>query len=165
MSHSTVYGLWPGTEQRVQLAEFPNAWGMTPVVWGAVAQRHLGAPPHGWMQHMDAMWPLADRADIPLATRAVLRMTFDTRYILAADVKRAVDDIAIFLYAYRDVIDSAGVNHWPLYAIVLVTQWREKPQAFGVHHTSVSENPWEGPYDEDTDRRLPFDWATAASVY
>lgn len=165
MSHSTVYGLWPGQEKRVQLAEFRNSWGMAPVVWDAIAQRHLKTVPHGWSEHMDRMWPLSEQADIPLATRAVLRMTFDTRYILATDVRRAIDDIAIFLHAYRDLIDPTAANHWPAYANVLVTQWESKPKAFGVHHTSVSENPWEGPYDELLDRRLPFDWDTAASVY
>lgn len=114
---------------------------------------------------MDTIWPLADRADVPLAARAVLRMTFDTRYVLASDVRQAIDDIAIFLHAYQDVIDPAGANHWPAYAAVLVTQWADKPEAFGVHQTSVSVNTWEGPYDEATDSMLPFDWAIAASVY
>ena len=114
---------------------------------------------------MDAIWPLHERDDIPLAARAVLRMTFDTRYILAADVRRAIDDIAIFLHAYQDVIDPVGANHWPAYATVLVTQWKDKPEAFGVHQTSVSQNTWQGPFDEDADKYLPFDWTTAASVY
>ena len=165
MSYSTVYGLWPGTDKRQRLAEFRNSWGMAPVVWKAIAQRHLGATPYGWGQHMDEMWPLAEREDIPVSARVLLRMTFDTRYILASDVKRAIDDIAIFLHAYRDVIDPAGANHWPAYASVLVTQWAESPIAFGVHQTSVSANTWDGPYDEATDSRLPFDWSTAESVY
>lgn len=165
MSHSTIYGLWPNSERRVKLAEFQNAWGMAPVVWNAIAQRHLGASPHMWFDYMDAMWPLAERDDIPRVDRAVLKMTFDTRYIRTTDVRRAIDDIAIFLHAYKDMIDPTGANHWPAYANLLVTQWQPQPPAFGVHHTSVSDNPWDGPYDEVLDKRLPFDWSRAASVY
>lgn len=165
MSYSTVYGLWPNDVKRIKLAEFRNSWGMAPVVWNAMAQRHLGAAPHTWSQVSDVLWTLHEREDVPLAARAMLRMTFDHCYILATDVRRAIDDIAIFLHAYRDVIDPAGANHWPAYANVLVTQWTDGPPAFGVHHTSVSENPWDGPYDEATDTRAPFDWSLASSVY
>src|SRR5262245_1072858 len=130
MSHSTIYGLWPNTTKRVKLAEFRNSWGMAPVVWNAIAQRHLGAFPYMWSMHINEMWTLADREYIPAATRAVLKMTFDTRYIAAKDVRQAIDDIAIFLYAYRNVIDPAGANHWPAYANLLVTQWESQPPAF-----------------------------------
>jgi len=147
------------------LAEFKNGWGMAPVVWNAIAQRHLGALPHTWAMRADEIWPLANHDDVPLAARAVLKMTFDTCFIRTADVRRAIDDIAIFLHAYQEVIDPAGVNHWPAYANVLVTQWVPQPPAFGVQHTSVSDNPWDGPYDEQLDRRLPFDWSLASSVY
>lgn len=165
MSHSTVYGLWPGQEKRVRLAEFRNAWGMAPVVWNIMAQAYLHVKPHEYWQHMDAIWPLAERDDIWHTNRAVLKMTFDTRYILAKDVPRAIDDIALFLHQHQALIDPTAANHWPAYGNALVTQWASKPPAFGVHQTSVSENTWEGPYDEKLDRRLPFDWSTASSVY
>jgi hypothetical protein len=161
MSYSTVYRLWPGTEQRVRIAEFRNSWGMAPVVWNALAQRHLGTQPHAWSQVADEIWRLQD---LPLAAKAVLRMTFDHCYIEAGDIPQAIDDIAIFLHTYRDVIDPAGANHWPAYASVLVTH-KDTAPAFGVHQTSVSVNTWEGPYDEATDTRQPFDWSLASSVY
>lgn len=165
MSYSTVYGLWPGKQKKAKLTELRNAWGMAPVVWDVIAQLYLGAKPYCWGQCMDRMWPLAEQADVLLVDRALLRMTFDTRYIVAKDVKRAIDDIAIFLHAHRGMIDSAHINHWPAYAEVLVTQWSSKPQAFGVHHTSVSVNPWAGPYNPKTEDYGPFDWKRAASVY
>jgi len=165
VSSSTVYGLWPGQEKRIQLRVYKNAWGMAPVVWNALAQHYLKAEPHGWSQHMDHLWDLADKTSLPRCDRAVLRMTFDTRYILATDVERAINDIALFLHAHKHLIDDKAANHWPTYAWDLAGQWQDAPKAFGVHHTSVSENPWEGPYDETLDKHLPFDWSIAASVY
>lgn len=165
MSCSTVYGLWPNETRRVKLAEFRNAHGMAPVVWNAMAQRYLKARPYAYLSHMDDLWPLHAREDIPAGIRAVLRMTFDTAFIRREDCPRAIDDIALFLYGFKDVIDPKGANHWPRFADVLVTQWTDQPSVFGVHQTSVSENPWDGPYDEATEERGPFDWSTASSVY
>jgi hypothetical protein len=163
MSYSTVYGLWPGEEKRVRLAEFRNSWGMAPVVWDALSRRHLGTQPHAWSAASVELWKLHERADVPLSARAVLRMTFDHCYIEAEDIPLAINDIALFLHAYADVIPT-GANHWPVYASTLVT-FKDAAPAFGVHQTSVSANTWEGPYDEATDSRLPFDWSHASSVY
>lgn len=165
MSYSTVYGLWPGTQKRVELAELRNAWGMAPVVWDALAQRHLHAPPHGSMMIIEQLWPLHESPDLPRCARALLRMTFDHAYIAAADTRRAIDDIAIFLHAYEPLIPPTSVNHWPRFAELLITQWKDAPPAFGVWQTSVSDNPWDGPYDPATEERGPFDWSQAFSVY
>jgi hypothetical protein len=165
MSYSTMYGLWPGTEKRVRLVEFRNSWGMAPVVWNAMAQHYLGAEPHGWSQHMDNLWPLHERAELPRWHRSVLRMTFDTRYIADADRPLAIDDIALWLHDFERYMTPGGANHWPQLAWHLAATRDDQPPAIGVHHTSVSRNPWQGPYDEATDDYLPFDWTTAASVY
>lgn len=165
MSYSTVYGLWPWTPKRRKLAEFRNAWGMAPVVWDAMAQRHLGAPPHGSMMIIERLWPLHEDPSIPLAARALLRMTFDHGYIAATDARRAIDDIAIFLHAYQAHISPQSVNHWPAFAELLIAQREDPPPAFGVHQTSVSENPWDGPYNAETEEYDPFDWSNAFSVY
>lgn len=165
MSCSTLYGLWPNETRRVKLAEFRNAWGMAPLVWNVMAQRYLGMPPHCYFNRMEDLWSLHARGDIPVSDRAVLRMTFDTAFIRREDCRRAIDDIALFLHAFNREIDPDAVNHWPRLATSLITQWSDNPSAFGVHQTSVSVNPWDGPYDEATDERGPFDWSKAYSVY
>lgn len=165
MSYSTVYGLWPNTEKRVRLAKFNNSWGMAPVVWNAMAQKYLGIGSWMWSARSDDLWKLHTREDIPAGDRAVLRMTFDTAYILAADCPRAIDDIALFLHGMQSYVDSAGANHWPTFATVLISLRADPPEAFGVHQTSVSDNPWDGPYNEKKEEYGPFDWTTAYSVY
>lgn len=165
MSYSTLYGLWPNTTKRVILVQFGNSWGMAPVVWNVMAQKYLGRPPHAWSLGTDHLWRLADRADIDVTDRAVLRMTFDTAYIAAEDVPRAIDDIALFLHAHRALIDTAAANHWPALAWHLVAVRADPPPVFGIQQTSVSQNPWAGPYNEKTDSEDPFDWSTAYSVY
>lgn len=165
MSRSTVYGLWPNTTKRVELVEFHNSWGMAPVIWNAMAQRYLGTPPHGFMFRVEELWPMHERADLPLYHRALLRMTFDTRYIADADRSRAAGDIHHWLLDFRPLIDIAAVNHWPTLAELLRADRDDPPPAIGIWHTSVSDNPWDGPYDPNTEERGPFNWSQAASVY
>jgi hypothetical protein len=165
VSYSTVWGLWPGTERRVKLAEYRNSWGLAPVVWDAMAQKYLGSKPYGYSQRIEELWPLHDDAGLPRWHRSVLRMTFDTRYIADADRPLAMDDIALWLHDFAALLDPKAVNHWPRFAWDLAAQRAEPPPAIGVHQTSVSRNPWQGPFDEDADAYLPFDWSTAASVY
>lgn len=165
MSYSTMYGLWPGTEKRVKLVEFRNAWGMAPLVWDVMVQKYLGTKPYAYMQRMEDLWPLHARPDIPVSDRAVLRMTFDTAYIADADRPRAIDDIAMFLHAHSGLIDPKAVNHWSTFAWHLAATRADPPPAIGVHQTSASRNPWQGPFNEEKDEYEPFDWSTAFSVY
>jgi hypothetical protein len=132
----------------------------------ALSRKYLGNET-AWMtdntEKLQKLWDLATDDRLPAYQRAVLLMTFDLAYILAADYLRAAADIRLFL---KDFPDQNGerriLNHWPDIARILETA---TCPAIGFYMTSVTPDPWIGPYNEETDTSRPFDWSPTFSVY
>jgi hypothetical protein len=160
MSYTTIKAIWPG-EKHEDRGELRNAWGGAPLVWNALSARYLGSP-HGWlMGNGKNLWALAGQSEIPEFVRRVLMMTFDRAYVLKKDYAKAAADIRKFLEEFPQSNDI--VNHWPHIA----TLFESNPDipAIGFHHTSVSEDPFRGKFDEETEEYAPTDWSRCWSIY
>lgn len=162
MSYTTIKALWPG-EKHEDYRELRNSWGSAPVIWDALTKRWL--PGKQWLSCAggsdNSLWNLCDDQRLPLHQRAVLMMTFDRAYVAKANYSRAAQDIRAFL---RDLPPPAqNVNHWP----EIATLFESDPDipALGFHHTSVSEDPFQGPYNEEADDYDAPDWSKCYEIY
>jgi len=157
VSRTTIKLIWPG-ERHEDGEELPNSWGSAPYVWSALSKRYIGDV--NWLSRDgEKLWRLWEREDIPLHQRSVLVMTFDRAYIERRDYDRAARDIELFL---ADFPPNGAVNHWPRIAAIL----RSDPApAVGFHMTSVTEDPFEGPWNEEREEHGPTDWSRCFSVY
>ncbi|MDR3672519.1 MAG: hypothetical protein P4L36_16860 [Holophaga sp.] len=159
MSYTTVIRIWPG--ERIELGEeLHNSWGSAPVIWNAMAMKYLGAGDCAYFGCLDRLWPLWKHLGIPEHQRAVLMMTYDRAYVVKADYARAAKDIRA---SVADFSTEGRVNHW----LRLAEIFESDPDvpAIGLHCTSVSENPFEGPWDEEKEDYDPPDWSQCFSVY
>jgi hypothetical protein len=165
MSRTIIKAIWPGERHRDYGALY-NSWGSAPVIWQFMAARYLRIeksydyPSPGWMQSTERIWPLWKRIDIPEHQRAVLMMTFDRAYVLKKDYPRAGRHIRAFL---QDLGQYEGVNHWPHIAEL----YESDPDvpAIGFWCTSVSEDPFLGNYNEETNDFDPPDWSRCYDLY
>ena len=159
MSYSTLLALYPG-EKFEEIRELRNGWGSAPIVWDSLCKKYLNGA--RWMIDREAggLWNLWTDDRIPVHLRAVLLMTFDRAYIAKKDYARAAADIEKFL---EDFPEDNRVNHWPEIAALLKSD-PEYP-AFGIHCTSVSENPFQGPWDEETEEYGPTRWESCFNIY
>ena len=161
VSYSTIKALWPGEKQE-DLETLRNSWGSAPVVWDALCQKYLGAAPHGFLNaDLDRLWRLWEDATIPLYYRSVLMMTFDRAYVTKKDYTRAAQDIRSFLADFPQKPSYA--NNWPRIADVFESD--PDIPAIGIRHTSVSEDPFQGGWNEETDSPEPLDWSTCYDLY
>lgn len=164
MSSTTVKAIWPG-EKVEELEELPNSWGSAPAIWSALSDRYLGGGSAWLAGAADAsaggLWALVRDPRLAFCERACLAITFDHAYIAQKDFARAACDIREFLELHKSRIEGR-VNHWP--AIIDILDRSDVP-AIGFHMTSVSEDPWVGSYDEETDQHAPIDWDRVWSVY
>jgi hypothetical protein len=157
LSYTSVIHLWPG--ERIEHGEeLRNAWGSGPVVWDALAHQHLGTS--GMERDMKPLWALYKRLDIPEHQRAVLTMTFDRAYVVKAEFARAAQDIRAFI---ADFPTEGRVNHWPRLAEIF--EGDPDVPAIGLHCTSVSENPFQGGWNEEKEDYDPVEWSECFSVY
>jgi hypothetical protein len=160
MSYTTVKAIWPG-EKVEDLEELRNSHGSAPLIWNALCMRYLGLESYYYMSSdLDRLWAKWKDLSIPEAIRAVLMMTFDHAYIAKKDYQRAAGDIRTFLKEFP--VPSNRVNHWP--AIACILEKADAP-AIGFQHTSVSEDPWQGPWNEEKEEHEPLDWSKAYSIY
>lgn len=159
MSYTTVKAIWPG-EKHENLEELRNSHGSAPVIWDAVCARYLGDR-NAWLFKPERLWPLYKREDMPASMRAVLMMTYDRAYVERKDFARAADDIDEFLRIAPPPAEH--VNHWPRIAEIL----RGNPDipAIGLYCTSVAEDPFQGPWNEEAEEYDQPDWSTCWSVY
>jgi hypothetical protein len=155
-----IKAVYPG-DKTEDFMDLQNAWGTAVVIWSIMTHAYFDVPSTEWLNHLDALWKLAYRKDIPEHHRAVLMMTFDRAFVLRKDYHRAAKDIEHFFDDFP--YSSDYVNHWP--TIIRVFEANHFIPAIGFHMTSVSVNPFEGPYDEKTETYLPFDWSMAYDVY
>jgi len=160
MSYTTIKAIWPG-EKHADHEELRNAWGSAPVVWSALSECYLGSR-HAWLLgEGKKLWQLAERPEIPALHRRVLMMTFDRAYVAKKDYAKAAADIREFLRCFPQ--SDVGANHWPHIASLFESD--PDIPAIGFYMTSVSDDPFRGPFNEETDAYEPTDWASCFSVY
>ena len=88
-------------------------------------------------------------------------MTYDKAYVVKADYERAAKDIRSFLKDFPP--KHGGANHWT--RIAEIFEGNPDNPAIGFHCTSVSEDPFEGPWDEEKDEQGPTDWTDCYDMY
>ena len=166
MSSTEVLRLNPGSDSpdSVETMEtLRNSHGSAPVIWDQMCQMYLGTEPYGWCNEetTNKLWPLYKDKKIPEHRRALLMMTFDTIYVSKKDYPRAAKDIRKWLEEFPPA--EGRVNHWARFAEI----YESDPDcaAIGVYHTSVSENPFKGDWDEEADEEGPVDWEDASDLY
>lgn len=164
MSSTIVLKVIPGVGTE-ELEELRNSWGSAVPVWQKMADMYC--PPfdpakegYGRYNNWDDSWPLFQRTDIPKAYRAVLGLTFDRAYVLKKNFERLSADISKFLKDFP--WEPRHVNHWPRIAAICLTC--DAP-AIGLRCTTVSQNTFRGPWNEETETYDPLDWSTAFEVY
>ncbi|WP_353170914.1 hypothetical protein [Acinetobacter rudis] len=157
MSYTTILAIYPG-EKIEEVLELNNAWGSAPFIWNAMAEKYLGK---GAFSAGNELWALWKNPNIPLAYRKVHLMTFDRAYILKGDFLKAAEDIQIFLKDFG--VNSDQVNHWGVIADLLETN--PNYPAIGFHMTSVSENPFHGDWNDETEEYEQPNWSKCYSVY
>lgn len=165
MSYTTIKALWPG-EKHEDLKELSNSHGSAPIVWGELSVRYLGAKDRfSWGTlfggSTENLWALYKHLGIPEAYRAVLMMTFDYAYVTKKDYKRAAADIRKFLADFPQ--PSEYVNHWP--AIAELFESDPDIPAIGFRCTSVSEDLFQGPWDEEKEEYGPTPWDKCYDLY
>lgn len=161
MSYTTIVYIYPN--EKIECGEeLRNSWGSAPVVWDSLSQKYLGKDPHRYMsEDMKSLWNLWKNTNIPVSHRAVLMMTFDKAYVGQENYKRAIADIKQFLKDFPQPSDC--VNHWPT-----IAHWMKMhPEipGMGLWCTSVSENPFDGPWNEDKEEYDQPDWNDVYEIY
>lgn len=160
MSSTTIIAVWPG-DRTEELDELRNSHGSAPIIWNAVAQRYLGLKDLEYFQHIEQVWPLYQRSDMPAHQRAVLLMTYDNAIVLREHYLRTSMDIRAFLADFPT--DAQYVNHWGHIAALFETM--PDCPAIGFWMTSISENPFEGDWNEEREDHDAPDWSKFWSVY
>lgn len=162
MSYSTILKLAPGKPPE-DLLELRNSHGSAPVVWNVMCQKYLGAKEftYGLYDSLDKLWPKYKDLSIPEHHRAVLMMTYDLAYVEKKNFQRAARDIRQFL---KDFPPKQGyVNHWS--KIAKVYESDPDCEAIGIHQTSVSDNPFEGEWNEENGDYDLIDWGQTYEIY
>lgn len=159
MSLTTIKAVWPG-ERAEDFVELENSWGAAPYVWEAMAKRYL-PPGKNWLVNHELIWPLSKDPRVPRHQQAVLRMTYDNCLLYAKDYQKAADDIEWFFRNFGQPDPNGAGAHWLVIHDVIRTA---TCPALGFHWTSVSEDPFDGGYDDD-DLPLPLDWSKFWDVY
>ncbi len=162
MSYTTIKAIDPGVKHW-DLEELRNSHGSAPVIWNAMCKKYYGTEDHAYMFNgtLDRLWPRWKDLSIPEHQRAVLMITYDRAYVLKKDYARAVADIKKFFEDFP--ANPEYVNHWPRIA----TLFESNPDipAIGLYCTSVSEDPFQGPWNEEKEEYDQPDWDDCYSVY
>ena len=162
MSYTTIKAIYPN-DRTENLMELGNSHGSAPPVWEALSNKYLGTtasyvyPNMGYMQRLDELWPLWKRLDIPEEYRLVLMLTFDRAYVAKKYYPRMFMAIDKFLTDFPPRLGT--VNHWrKIMGVLHVQDGSEGVPGIGLHCTSVSDDPFLGPWNEEKDERDPPDW-------
>jgi len=157
MSYIQVLEITPGEGYTV-LEELRNSYGCAPPVWNQLSTTYLGR--FWWTGDSGDLWKLVDDARVPVEARALLAFTFDRYYVEHRHYAYMAHCIRKYLKWCP--IPEINANHWPIIADILD---KAESTAIGLRVTSVSGNPFDGDWDEETEERLPFDWNTAHSLF
>ena len=160
MSYTTIKAIWPG-EKTEDLQELQNSHGSAPLVWDAMCQKYLGTSEFGYDSQIDNLWPLWRDVAIPKHQRAVLMMTYDRAYVTKEHYARAASEIRAFLSDFPLIKERA--NHWPTIASLFASN--PDIPAIGLWCTSVSEDPFQGEWNEEKEEYDPPDWQQCYSLY
>lgn len=164
MSYTTLMAIYP-EEQRVEdFMELRNSSGSAPPVWMALCEQYVGHR-FFWLHHKEddlrKLWDLWKDKTVPLHRRVVLMMTFDRFYVASKHYGQAIRDIELFFREFP--IPRENANHWP--SICLAMRQHPEIPGFGLHCTSVGDNPWRGSWNEDEEEYDPLDWSGVREVY
>lgn len=160
MSTTTVKAVWPG-EKVEDLEELRNSYGSAPVIWNEISKRYLGLKDHEYSFHTDDLWPLYKRTDMPAHYRSVLMMTYDNALVMKANYKQAAADIRAFLSDFP--MAPGYANHWPRIAEIFDSE--PDCPAIGFRMTSVSEDSFQGSYNDETEEYDAPDWSRYWDAY
>jgi hypothetical protein len=168
MSYSTIKAIYYG-DRTEDIFELRNSHGTAPYVWEAMAKKYLGItkaydhPNKGWMQLDNELWDLWKRKDVPEEHKLVFMLTFDRAYIARENYQKMSQAIKKFLLDFPPVFEN--VNHWMTISEILEGKLNGKIKiedipGIGLYCTSVSEDPFQGSWNEDKDEYNPPDWST-----
>lgn len=163
MSSTIIKAIYPG-ERVEDIEELRNSWGSAPHVWDALFKRYVPQKHEydSWMTDRDGrLWKLWEREDVPRHQRAVLGMTFDRAYVLKKDYGRAAADIRQFLEDFP--VASGHANHWP--HIVALFESDPAFPAIGFQWTTVSDDTFQGAWNDEKEGYDPLDWSKCWSLY
>lgn len=160
MSYTTIKAIWPG-EKHEDLQELKNSHGSAPVIWAALCEKYYGTKNYMMPGILDRLWPRWKNLSIPEHHRSVLMMTYDRAYVVKKDYARAAKDIRNFLTEF--LLDRDYINHWPTIAKL----YESDPDipAIGLYCTSLSEDPFEGPWNEEKEEYEQPDWSKCYDLY
>ena len=143
--------------------EFKNSWGGSARIWSALFNTYLknpAVPYQSWLSDMgQSLWPLAERADLPMFERAVLAATFDVAYVRRENFPRLVADLRAFAGKYP--VQGNQLDHLPAWADTIE---KLDVEAMAFRGTSVADNPWWA-YDEQKDEEIPRSLSEGFEVY
>ena len=160
MSYTTIKALWPG-EKHEDYKELRNSHGSGPAIWDAMCQKYLGGGKSWLFENWDHLWALWKNKTIPTHHRAVLMMTFDRAYVTKKDYPRAASGIRQFLKDFPP--NPEYVNHWS--EIADLYELDPDIPAIGLYCTSVSDDPFEGEWNEETEKYDQIDWSKCYDLY
>ena len=160
MSYTTIFAIDPSKRTIEEMAELPNSHGSAPIIWDRMAVKYLNTEPYSYFSCIDKVWPLWEDEKIPLHHRVCLALTFDKFFVQKDNYKKLSTAIKQFLSDFP--VPSNCVNHWPKIADMLLS--KDCP-AMGFYWTSMSDNPFEGEWDEDKEEYEFPDWNDYTEVY
>jgi hypothetical protein len=162
MSYTAIKAIWPG-EKTETLEELRNSHGSAPPIWNSMCKEYYGTKDHGYMFDgiLDKLWPRWMDLSIPEHQRAVLMFTYDKAYVTKENYGRLSNDIEKFFSDFPPIHNH--VNHWP--RIVEILKSNPDIPAIGLYCTSVSEDPFQGAWNEEKDDYDPPDWDQCFDIY
>lgn len=159
MSYTTVKAIWP-EEKSSDIVDLKNSHGFGPAIWTNICGRYLNNDMAWIGLQVNDLWPLWKKKSIPIHQRTVLAMTYDMAYVKKVDFIRAAKDIRLFLKDFP--VKANHVNH--LQKIADIFEGDPDIPAIGFSG-SLSDDLWEGEYDEETKESGPPDMAMAFDLY
>lgn len=160
MSYSTILSVKKGKSPN-KIKGLRNSHGSAPVVWGALCSHYFGTPEFGFHSKIEELWPLYKDKNLPEHHRSVLMMTFDLAYVAKENFSRAAEDIRRFLEDFP--VKDGYVNHWP--EIASIYESNPDVESIAIYHTSVSECPFFGEWNEDEGKYDVIDWDDTYEIY
>lgn len=139
------------------VASLGNSWGSGAFVWTALANKYMGKD-FMWLgnpENAQKVWDLWKDPRLHYYERVVLMATFDHAIIERERFREAAECFADFEANHCQVNQAC---HMGTISRLLLQHDADPVTGMCFHLTSVTEDPWCGEYDEETETDLPFDW-------
>ena len=157
MSYTTVLSLEPG-EVSGEIEDLRNSHGTQPYVWGAMCEKYLDGG--HWLEVSGKLWPLIEDQAIPKNHRIMLLITCDRARIEKKNYLRAAKEIREFMEELP--CPENRVCHWPRIAEILESE----PSCHSIGFSgSLSDNLFDGDWDEQRGERDAIEWSATTEVY